>query len=117
MKPVSPLPDDFLWGTATSAFQAEGGPLNSNWHAYVERAGLAPYGTSADFRHRYLEDIGLAARMGLNTFRISINWARVEPERGRIDHRELAYYDDLVESVRGHGLRLMITLDHFVYPE
>ncbi|MFD2416728.1 glycoside hydrolase family 1 protein [Amycolatopsis pigmentata] len=117
MKPVSPLSDDFLWGTATSAFQAEGGRLNSNWHAYVERNGLAPYGTSADFRHRYLEDIALAVRLGLNTFRISVDWARIEPVRGEIDQRELAFYDDLVESVRGHGLRLMITLDHFVYPE
>lgn len=117
MQPVSELTDDFLWGTATSAFQAEGGPLNSNWHTYIERDGLTPYGTAADFRHRYLEDIDLAVRLGVNTYRIGVSWARVEPSRGEIDQRELAYYDDLVETIRAHGLRVVITLDHFVYPD
>ncbi|WP_018653723.1 glycoside hydrolase family 1 protein [Actinomadura flavalba] len=116
---VARFPANFLWGVATSGFQSEGSPPDSNWARYARRGtgGIKdPYGTSVDFRHRYPGDVELARGLGVNVFRTSIEWARVEPRRGVRDARELAYYDDLVRRVRAAGMRPMLTLDHWVYP-
>ena len=114
---MKPLPKDFLWGVAASAYQTEGGNVDSNWDRYnATTPGQDPYGKSVDFRHRYREDIALARDLGVNTYRIGINWARVEPRPGQFDEAELAYYDDVVRAIREAGIEPLITLDHFVYP-
>ncbi|WP_082468783.1 glycoside hydrolase family 1 protein [Sciscionella sediminilitoris] len=113
-------PAPFHWGVATSGYQAEGSAPDSNWSRYIAAnagtGGIDPYGNGVDFRHRYREDIRLAAGMGVNTFRFSLEWARVQPRPGVWDRRELAYYDDLVRRIRAAGMTPMITLSHFVYP-
>lgn len=111
---VPPLPDSFLWGVASSGFQSEGAGPDSNWKRYA--ATKEPYRNGVDFRHRYPEDIALAAGMGLKVFRFGIEWARVQPSPGSWDETELAYYDDVVRRIRAAGMRPMITLDHWVYP-
>ncbi|GEE00247.1 putative glycosyl hydrolase (beta-glucosidase) [Gordonia spumicola] len=114
---VGPLPDDFLWGVASSGFQAEGYSPASNWTRYIARGTTTDrIGNSIDFRHRYASDIALAKGLGVKVYRIGIEWARVEPRPGLIDRRELAYYDDLVAQIVAAGMRPMITLDHWVYP-
>lgn len=115
---VSPVPDDFLWGSSSSAFQSEGGRVDSNWQRYVGegRNGAEPYLSSVDFRHRYREDIERARKLGLEVFRFGVNWARVEPKPGQLDQRELAYYDDVVATIKANGMKPLPTLDHFVYP-
>ncbi|HLR98313.1 MAG TPA: family 1 glycosylhydrolase [Mycolicibacillus parakoreensis] len=122
---------DFYWGAATAGYQVEGSAPDSNWRRYVDRTAgrpaepgsdplgvgpVEPYHQAVDFRHRYRDDIAKAHRMGLNTFRFSVEWARVMPEPGQWDEAELAYYDDVVATVREHGMTPMITLMHFVYP-
>jgi beta-glucosidase len=109
----------FHWGVASSGFQCEGYAPDSNWRRYVDarESGISdPYGNSVDFRHRYAADIALAAAMGVNTYRFGVEWARIEPQRGVLDQTELAYYDDVVRTVRAAGMTPMITLDHWVYP-
>ncbi|WP_329072360.1 glycoside hydrolase family 1 protein [Amycolatopsis sp. NBC_01480] len=122
---ISPLPANaatgwsrpFYWGVATAGFQSEGSAPDSNWSRYVAASGgVDPYGNADDFRHRYPEDIRLAAGLGVNTFRFSVEWARVEPRPGEWDAQELAYYDDVVRLVRAAGMTPMITLSHWVYP-
>lgn len=111
------LPADFIWGVSASGYQSEGGDVDSNWDRYNrDNADQDPYGRSIDFRHRYREDVALAKSLGVNTFRIGINWARVEPHDGEFDTAELAYYDDLVAALKEAGIAPMICLDHFVYP-
>lgn len=111
------VPADFIWGVASSAFQSEGGHLDSNGirsndtHPDQDR-----YGNSVDFRHRYREDVALAHDLGVNTYRIGINWARVEPPQGQIDQDELAYYDDLMFALKQAGIAPLITLDHLDFP-
>lgn len=105
----------FYWGVATAGFQSEGSAPDSNWSRYAATNG-DPYGNAVDFRHRYPEDIRLAANMGVNTFRFSVEWARVEPRPGVWDEQELAYYDDVVRQIRAAGMTPMITLEHWVYP-
>jgi beta-glucosidase len=112
-----PLPPDFIWGVSSSGYQSEGGNVDSNWDRYnAATPAQDRYGTSVDFRHRYREDIALAAGMGCNTFRIGINWARVERSKGRFDEAEMAYYDDVIRAMKEAGVAPLITLDHFVYP-
>ncbi|MCK0439313.1 family 1 glycosylhydrolase [Gordonia alkaliphila] len=119
---VGPLPDDFLWGVASSGFQTEGSSPDSNWRRYA-RAAAKPgasfpdgVGSSVDFRHRYREDVRLAAGMGVTVYRVGIEWARLEPRPGYDEAREWAYYDDLVAAIVEAGMRPMLTLDHWVYP-
>ena len=112
---VARFPDGFLWGVATSGFQSEGSFPDSNWTRYAKRQ-QDPYGDSVDFRHRYPDDLKLAKGLGANVFRTSIEWARIEPRRGHRDPDAIAYYDDLIRRVKAHGMRPMITLDHWVYP-
>jgi len=114
---LRPLPADFIWGVSASGYQSEGGNVDSNWDRYnAETPTQDRYGRSVDFRHRYREDIALARELGCNTFRIGINWARIEPREGEFDETELAYYDDVIAAMLEKNLAPLITLDHFVYP-
>ncbi|RAV31137.1 family 1 glycosylhydrolase [Corynebacterium heidelbergense] len=120
--------DGFHWGVATSAFQVEGSNADSNWSRYAagdrEEPGGLPGTTkhfdgvrnAVDFRHRYKEDIANAASLGINTFRLSVDWARLEPRPGYFDPAEVAYYDDVMAEIRNHGMTPMITMLHYVYP-
>lgn len=111
------LPPDFMWGVSSSAFQSEGGTLDSDWSRLNATDKTQDrYGTSVDFRHRYRDDVALARDLGVNTYRMGINWARVEPQRGQFDEAELAYYDDLIASLKQAGIAPLITLDHFDSP-
>jgi beta-glucosidase len=122
--PVRPLPKDFLWGVASSAFQSEGHTTGANWNHYIERdSGPDPvgspkeaYGNSVDFFQRYRSDIALAAGLGANTYRISINWSRVEPRPGVFSARGLAYYGHVIDAMRAKGIQPLITLNHWDYP-
>ena len=116
--PVKPLPANFLWGVATSGFQSEGNPPDSNWTRYIaaSKGKMEPVGTSVDFRDRYKSDLLLAKNLGVKVFRFSVEWSRIEPQPGVWDQTELAYYDDVVRTILADGMRPMITLDHWVYP-
>lgn len=109
------FPKGFLWGVATSDFQSGGSFPDSNWTRYA-RTSADPYGNSVDFRHHYPQDVQLAAKLGVKVFRVSVEWARVEPRKGVRDASALAYYDDLIRRIRAAGMRPMLTLDHWVYP-
>lgn len=116
--PVQPLPAGFLWGVASSGFQSEGNPPDSNWTRYIAASGgkKEQVGTSVDFRHRYASDIALAKSLGVKVYRISVEWARIEPQPGVWNQTELAYYDSVIRTILANGMRPMITLDHWVYP-
>jgi beta-glucosidase len=111
---LAPLGPGFLWGVASAGFQSEGYSPDSNWSRYA--AKKEPVGTSVDFLHRYAEDIALARDLGVKVYRISVEWARVEPRPGVQDPAAWAFYDHVVAAIRDAGMRPMITLDHWVYP-
>lgn len=127
--------DAFFWGVATSGYQAEGGyngpgePLN-NW-AWAESQGdVVPSGRTADFWTLAHEDFQRCRNMGLNAFRMSVEWSRVQPvtslgsieglapgeEPPPFDDRALYSYAQRIADCRAHGLEPIITLHHFVYP-
>jgi beta-glucosidase len=77
------FPNTFLWGTSTSAYQIEGGGTNTDWWRYERAEGshaVEPCGAACDSWNRYEEDLDLTAEFGLNSFRLSVEWARIEPE-------------------------------------
>jgi len=111
------FPPDFMWGVGISGFQHEGHYPDSNWTRFLaKRKDKDPYLNSVDFRHRYPEDLERAASLGVDVFRTSIEWARIEPERGKTDWREVRYYDDLLARMAAHGMRPMLSLTHFTHP-
>lgn len=107
----------FMWGVSSAGYQSEGNEFNSQWYAW-EQAGKTTHkaGKAVDFYHRYEEDILLAKAMGVNSFRLSVEWSRIEPKPGQIDQVQLAYYKNLVQTVRKHGMEPLVTLVHFTYP-
>ncbi len=98
------FPADFLWGSASAAYQVEGawnedGKGMSNWDKFVRIPGKTFQGTTGDkavdHYHRYKEDVKLMAQMGLKTYRFSISWPRVIPDgNGAINEKGLKFYDD-----------------------
>jgi beta-glucosidase len=125
---------DFFWGVATSGYQSEGGfngpgePLN-NW-AWAEAAGdVVPSGRTSDFSNLSHEDFGRCREMGLNAFRLSVEWSRIQPGTvlgGKkpaagvapppFDERALYSYAQRLADCRAHGIEPIVTLHHFVYP-
>ena len=113
------FPPGFLWGAATAAHQVEGGNVNSDWWDWENRPGTLvkePSGTACEHYTRYPQDIALLASLGLNTYRFSVEWARVEPADGTFDAKELDHYRAMVDCVRANGLIPMVTLNHFTLP-
>ncbi len=113
------FPSGFLWGAATSAHQVEGGNVESDWWEWERKPGgpvREPSGNATEHYSRYPQDLALLASLGLNTYRFSIEWARVEPAEGTFDPGALAHYRDVVERTRSLGLTPMVTLNHFTLP-
>jgi len=113
--------EKFLWGVANAAFQVEGSPQASDWYDWTHTAGKIADGTDADqatdFWNLYERDFKLAADLGANSFRMSIAWERIEPQRDQWNQEALAHYQKIIEKMRGHGLEPIITLHHFVLPK
>lgn len=84
------FPEDFLIGASTAAHQVEGNNIHSDFWAMEHMKHTAftePSLDAVDHYHRYQEDIGLLADAGLNAYRFSIEWARIEPEQGAFDDK------------------------------
>jgi beta-glucosidase len=89
------FPEGFVWGTATSAHQVEGGNWNNDWWAWEHKANspcLEPSGDACDHWHRYPEDIRLCAELGFGAYRFSLEWSRIEPEEGEFSRVALEHY-------------------------
>jgi beta-glucosidase len=113
------FPADFVWGAATAAHQIEGNNINNDFWA-AEHAGAPrieePSGDACDSYHRYRTDIRLLAEAGLKAYRFSIEWARIEPERGLISQANLLHYRDMIDACHEHGVEPIATLHHFTSP-
>jgi beta-glucosidase len=113
------FPEHFLFGAATAAHQIEGGNVNSDWWAFEHEPGTRvrePSGDACDSWHRFEEDLTLCASIGLNAYRFSVEWARVEPEPGHFSTAALDHYRRVVEGCRTRGLVPVVTLHHFTLP-
>lgn len=124
---VAPFPRDFLWGVATSAYQIEGaidadGRGRSIWESFAERPNAIERGedasTACDHYNRLPEDLALIRGLGVNSYRFSIAWPRIQPTgSGRVNAPGLAFYDRLVDGLLEAGIRPFPTLYHWDLPQ
>jgi beta-glucosidase len=113
------FPDGFLWGTATAAHQVEGGNASSDlWLMEMMEDSLfaEPSGDACDHYHLYPRDIALLKQLGFNTYRFSIEWARIEPERGFFSSAALDHYRRMIAACLTEGVVPMVTFHHFTAP-
>ena len=112
------FPDGFLWGAATAAHQIEGNNLHSDWWR-AEQAGLLPHRSEAacDSWNRWSDDIRLLNELNLNAYRLSLEWARIEPAPGHFDQTALDTYRRQLEALKQAGIEPMLTLHHFTSPQ
>lgn len=120
------FPDDFVWGTATSAYQIEGayredGKGVSVWDTYTNDLGLAGGETAnvtIDHYHRYVDDVALLKAMGVQSYRFSIAWTRILPlGTGEVNRAGIDFYDRLIDELVGAGIEPAITLYHWDLPQ
>lgn len=126
-KSLTPFPKDFLWGSASAAYQVEGawnqdGKGKSVWDDFVKIPGKTFKGSNGDVAvdhyNRFKEDVALMAEQGLKTYRFSIAWSRILPEgRGEVNQKGLQFYSDLIDELLKHGIEPMVTIYHWDLPQ
>ena len=117
----------FRWGVSTAAYQvegavAEGGRGPSVWDTFSHEPGRTHDGDTGDVAcdhyHRYAEDVGLMSRLGVDTYRFSFSWSRVQPTgKGPANPEGLAFYDRLVDALLEAGITPCPTLFHWDTPQ
>lgn len=134
------FPKDFLWGASTSAHQVEGRNIN-DWTEFEQRSALSfaknaenlgffldrfakeaakkenyISGLSANHIDNYEEDFYLANKIGLGSYRFSIEWSRIEPEEGKFDDKAIRYYKNIIRVLRTYQIEPFVTLWHWTLP-
>ena len=130
MPPVAighPFPPDFVWGVATSAFQIEGaaqadGKGESIWDRFCRQPGAIADASNGDVAcdhyHRLDADLDLIAALGVNAYRFSVSWPRVQPlGHGAWNEAGLAFYERLVDGLLARGVQPYLTLNHWDLPQ
>lgn len=122
------FPNNFLWGTSTSAYQIEGGNINdwSEWEKSLERTkelkkeGKNPEdficGEGCDSYNRYEEDLDLVQDLNCGAFRLGIEWARIESKKGEFNQKEIEHYREILKSMKKRGIKSVVTLWHWTNP-
>lgn len=137
------FPEGFLWGAATAAHQVEGNTQNDwsewekqnavrlaqeseacfRWNPHwkrFEKEATNPQnyisGNSCDHYRRFEEDFDLAQSLHHNAHRFSLEWSRIEPEKGVFDEKEIEHYRAVLKSLKARGMKPFVTLLHFTLP-
>jgi beta-galactosidase len=123
------FPENFVWGTATAAYQIEGGhdadgKGPSIWDAFCTIPGRIAHGESGniacDHYHRFREDVVLMKELGLRHYRMSISWPRLLPTGraadGGVNEAGIRFYSDLIDALLESGITPWVTLYHWDLP-
>ncbi len=127
---TSPLtrtfPANFLFGTATAAYQIEGathedGRTDSIWDTFARVPGAVVDGHNGDIAtdhyHRYENDVALMAELGMQTYRFSTSWSRIRPDGGAVNQKGLDFYSRLVDTLLAKNIKPWLTLYHWDLPQ
>ena len=113
----------FRFGAASAATQIEDDNPHTDWYVFTQPEaegglgqGEAFVGDAAGGYTRAIEDVALLSEMHLDSYRFSIEWARVEPQRDVLDEDALAHYSLLIDALLAAGIRPVITIHHFSNP-
>ncbi len=113
------FPDGFDWGSATAAHQIEGGNWNNDWWAWEHDPAspcVEPSGDACDSWNRWADDVAMLRELGLDSYRFSIEWSRIEPEPGEWSTATIEHYRRLGEALLEVGIAPVVTLNHFTLP-
>ncbi len=113
------FPDGFLWGAATAGHQVEGNNVNSDiWllEHVQPTIFMESSGDACDSLNRWNEDLDIVRDLGLNTYRFSLEWSRIEPAQGEFSLAMLDHYKRMINGCRARGLTPMVTFNHFSAP-
>ena len=113
-----PEQKNFLWGLSSSAYQIEGGLDNHNATAdFYRLKGLTTAGDAIDFWNKYATDIAqMKNELGINSFRLTIAWDRVEPEKDQFDDRAIKKYMQIIRTLKENNIEPIVTLHHYTIP-
>lgn len=123
------FPDNFLWGTATSSHQVEGDCHENDWSPdffvkYKNKLSwcgqalekIPPVNQACDHYKRYAEDFAILEKINTNAYRLSLEWARLEPQEGQWDREVLAHYRAMLLEIKSKNIKIFLTLHHFTNP-
>lgn len=110
------FPDGFYWGASSASYQVEGGIENTDWAEEARNERVPVCGKACDHYHLYEEDFDIAASLGHNAHRFSVEWARIEPEEGKFDKEAIEHYRKVLKALKTRNIKPFITLWHFTLP-
>ncbi len=111
------FPENFLWGVACSSHQVEGNNSNNDWWEWEQKGKTKEKsGWACDSWNRYIVDHKLAEDLGCNSFRLSLEWSRIEPEEGVFSEEALGHYKKVLIDLEKRGMKRAVTLFHWTLP-
>ena len=110
------FPEGFYWGAATASYQVEGGIHNTDWAEAAVDGRVPACDLACDHFNRYEADFDLAVQLGHTAHRLSVEWARIEPEAGQFDQAAIAHYRRVLVALKARNLKPYVTLWHFTQP-
>ncbi|HOZ46518.1 MAG TPA: family 1 glycosylhydrolase [Candidatus Hydrogenedentes bacterium] len=118
---MNAFPQPFLWGATFGGHSVEGGNYASDWWRWEQRPGRIRDGSNSQVAAGHLDrfegDFELARRFGLNAALVSLEWARIEPEPGRLDTAVLDHYATVLAAMRTRGIEPICALVHVTTPD
>ena len=113
------FPEGFQWGAGTSAYQVEGNSINTQWYEFEKAGGIKTHersGIACDWWNSTEKDFDIAQSLGFNSMRISVSWARIEPEEGIFNAVAVERYRRMLSGLIERNIRPMVCLHHFAHP-
>jgi len=113
------FPKDFLWGTASSSYQCEGGNTQNQWYRWEQQGHILSgehCGRAANWWHAAEDDFAFAEQMENNALRLSLEWSRIEPQEGVWDSAALERYREMLLDLHRRHMVPIVTLHHFTDP-
>jgi len=111
------FPKGFLWGISTSSYQIEGGNSNSDWWQWEEKGKTQDKsGQACDYWNRWKKDHNLLSELGVNSFRLSLEWSRIELEEGKFSEENIQKYREILQDLKNRNIKTAVTFWHWTSP-
>jgi beta-glucosidase len=111
------FPSNFLWGVSTSSYQIEGNNSNADWWEWEEQGKTKEKsGLACDSWNRWREDHELLTQLGVNAYRLSLEWSRLEPEEGKFSEEAFSHYREILADLRNRKIKTVVTFWHWTSP-
>ncbi|MFZ2970322.1 MAG: glycoside hydrolase family 1 protein [Minisyncoccia bacterium] len=110
MKKILKFPKGFLWGSAVSSYQVEGGIENSDWSSEF------PAGKACDYYNQYEKYFDLARELNQNVHRLSLEWSRIQPSEDKFDRQAIEHYRKILMALRARNIKTVVTIWHWTLP-